>query len=100
MDNTYALGLPPEYGASFMPGSSTDNCITSTLQIQAIEQTNNSHIQCAVGINLSLNRNYFSSAAHLLVQGKVTILRDVTKKCWQSGPRKFGLHVLMLIAPL
>ena len=73
----YALRLPPEYGASFIPGSSTDNCITSTLQIWAIEQTNNSQIQCAVGINLSLNRNYFPSTAHLLVQGKVIILRDV-----------------------
>ena len=33
--------VPPKYGASFMAGSSMANCITSTLQIRAIKQTNN-----------------------------------------------------------
>ena len=65
----FILSLPPEYGASFMPGSSTANCITSTLQIRAIEQANNSLIQCAVGIDGKLNQTYFPSPAHLLIQG-------------------------------
>ena len=65
----FILSLPPEYGASFMPGSSTANCITSTLQIRAIEQANNSLIQCAVGIDGRVNRTYFPSPAHLLIQG-------------------------------
>ena len=68
VNNVYALSGPPEYGTSFM-GSSTASCIKSTLQMLAIEQTNNSQIQCAVFINGELNRAYFPSPALLQVQG-------------------------------
>ena len=68
VDDVYALGLPPEYGASFMSSLAAD-CIKSTLQIRAIEQTNNSQIKCSVGINLIVNQAYFPSTALLLIQG-------------------------------
>ena len=70
----FVLSVPLEYGASFMAGSSTANCITSTLHIRAIEQTNNSLIQCAVVTGIGLNRTYFPPTAHLLVQGITIIL--------------------------
>ncbi len=69
VDDMFIVSVPSEYGASYMAGSSMANCITSTLHIRAIEQTNNSLIQCAVGVDGNLNRTYFPSTAHLLVQG-------------------------------
>lgn len=64
VDDMFIVSVPSEYGASYMAGSSTANCITSTLHIRAIEQTNNSLIQCAVSVDGKLNRTYFPSTAH------------------------------------
>lgn len=73
VNNMSAIRAPPEYGVSFMPGGSTADCITSTLQIRAIEPTNNSLVECAVGINRRLNRTYFPPTARLLIQGITTM---------------------------
>ena len=74
VDGIYVPGLPPEYDASFTTERSCNGqCITSVLQIRAIEQTNNSLIQCAVVTGTGLNRTYFPPTTRLLVQGIMSL---------------------------
>lgn len=62
--------LPAKYGASFTSHRTPDGMgTTSTLQILALEETNNSMIQCGVDISVRIDLHYFSSSAYLLVQG-------------------------------
>ena len=67
VNNTYVLGLPLEYEASFMT-EPTNDYINSTLRLRAIERANNSQILCAVRINGRDNQTYFPLAI-LQIQG-------------------------------
>ena len=75
VNDIYVLQLPGEYAAVFMTTPYANGGDQSaSLQLSAVEQTNNSLIQCVIGTPNGLDFYYFPEKALLQVQGMMFIL--------------------------
>lgn len=75
INDTYVRQLPEEYHAVFVTTPYANGGDRSaTLRLSAVDQTNNSRIQCVIGTPNGLDFYYFPEKALLQVQGMMFIL--------------------------